>query len=156
MLKVGTAIEGLKRLGVEHTDEEVKRSIIVRDDGEYGLFALPQLPDVQIIRAGDGLELWEVEDGEPDGGRQQNGFRGFSRRLFENFVLLNRDVLGARKLQIIEQDIKGTDIIIAVLLGIAVFYKVHHGGEVLFLGWGLVFKIQKESRDKGGFRFLLR
>ncbi len=46
---VSLVVEGLKGTGVEHTHQIVKGAVVVRDDGEHGLFALPHKAQLHIV-----------------------------------------------------------------------------------------------------------
>ena len=48
----------LKRLRIEHTDEEIERCVVaVGDDTKDGLFALSELAKLHIVAGGDALDF---------------------------------------------------------------------------------------------------
>ena len=48
----------LKRLRIEHTDEEIERCVVaVRDDAENCLFPFAQLAKLHIVAGGDALDF---------------------------------------------------------------------------------------------------
>ena len=70
---VGAVVEGLERLGVEQAHQKIERLIIVRDHGVQRAPLLPQGVEIHIIPVGDGLDLGQVEGGQPDGGGHEYG-----------------------------------------------------------------------------------
>ena len=70
---VGAVVEGLECLGVEQAYQKVKSRIVVRYDGIQCALLLPQGVEVHIVMVCDGLDLGQVEGGQPDGGGHEYG-----------------------------------------------------------------------------------
>ena len=70
---VGAVVEGLERLGVEQAHQKVKRLVVIWYDSVERALLLPQGVEVHIIPVGDGLDLGQVEGGQPDGGGHEYG-----------------------------------------------------------------------------------
>ncbi len=71
---VGAVIEGLERLTVQQGYQKVEAVIVIRDHGVQGAFFLAQRVQIHIVVVGDGLDLRQVERGQPDGGGHEDGF----------------------------------------------------------------------------------
>ena len=67
---VGLVVEGLKGAGVEHPHQVIKRAVVVGDDGEHGLLALPHEAQLHIVPRSDAGDLRQDESGKPDSGAQ--------------------------------------------------------------------------------------
>ena len=62
-------VELLERLGIEHTYQKIEGDVVaVRDDAEDGLFPLPQLLQLHVVRGGDPLDLRQSEWSQTDRG----------------------------------------------------------------------------------------
>ena len=58
-----------ERLGIEHTYQKIEGDVVaVRDDAEDGLFPLPQLLQLHVVRGGDPLDLRQSEWSQTDRG----------------------------------------------------------------------------------------
>ena len=84
---VGAVVQRLKYLGIQQADEEIEGRVIIRDYGIEGAFFLSQGIQVHVIMVGDGLDLRQIEWGQPHGGAYQNTFRCLARRLLEYLIL---------------------------------------------------------------------
>ena len=71
---VSAVIESLERLGVEQAHQKVKRLVVIWYDGVERTLPLPQGVEVHIVPVGDGLDLGQVEGGQPDSGGHKDGF----------------------------------------------------------------------------------
>ena len=71
---IRAVVEGLERLGVEQAHQKIERLIVVRYDGVQRALPLPQGVEIHIIPVGDGLDLGQVEGGQPDSGGHQDRF----------------------------------------------------------------------------------
>ena len=67
---VGLVVEGLKGAGVEHPHQVIKGAVVVWDDGEHGLLALPHEAQLHIVPRSDAGDLRQDESGKPDSGAQ--------------------------------------------------------------------------------------
>ena len=76
---VGTVVQRLEYLGVQQADKKIESRIIIRDHGIEGTFFLSQGIQVHVIMIGDGLDLRQIEWGQPHGGAYQNTFRCLAR-----------------------------------------------------------------------------
>ena len=99
MYFVSLVIEGLKSAGIEHPYQVVEGAVIVRYDGEYGLFTVSHEPQFHVIPASNAHNLRQDEGGEADGCLDQNTFGGFAGGLFENLIFPNSDMAGVLILQ---------------------------------------------------------
>ena len=71
---VGAVVEGLERLGVEETHQEVKCVIIIRYHSVQCAFLFSQGIKVHIVMVGDGLDLRQIEGRQPDSGGHKYTF----------------------------------------------------------------------------------
>ena len=76
---VRAVVEGLERLGVEQGYQKIKAGIVIRDNGIQGAFLLAQGVEIHVVVVGDGLDLGQVEGGQPDGGGHEDGLGGLAR-----------------------------------------------------------------------------
>ena len=70
---VRAVVEGLERLGVEQAHQKIQAVVVVRYHRIQRTLFLSQSVEVHIIPVGDGLDLGQVEGGQPDGGGHEYG-----------------------------------------------------------------------------------
>ena len=84
----------LKRLRIEHTDEEIEQCVVrIRDDAKDGLFPFAQLAQLHIVAGGDVLNLRQRERRKTDSSTHQDALSCFARSLLENMVLPHGNVV---------------------------------------------------------------
>ena len=145
----------LKRLGVEHPDEEVQGYVVaVRDDAENGLLALAQLFQLQLVVRRDPLYLRQGKRGETHGGADEDAHRRLAGGLFENLVLPHGDMIRVFFLQRLKQKIQRGNMIAVALLRRAVLQHGQHHFHCLILRRGLMEKIEHERAVQRRLAFL--
>ena len=152
MYLVGLVVEGLKGAGVEHPHQVIKGAVVVWDDGEHGLLALPHEAQLHIVPRCDVGDLGQDEGGEADGGLDQNALGRLARGLLENFILPHGDMAGVFVLQGLEQKVQGGLEVVAVLPGPAVLDHIYDGLQVLLLRRGLMEQVEDEGGVQGDLR----
>ncbi len=75
---IGTVIQSLKRLRIEQAYQKIKCVVIIWDDSVQCALLFSEGVEVHIVMAGDGLNLRQVEGGQPDGSGHQNAFSCFA------------------------------------------------------------------------------
>ena len=96
---------------------------------------------------GDGLDLRQIEWGQPHGGAYQNTFRCLARRLLENLILPQGNTFRVLILHCPEQQIQWGDILVIVLLHFGIFQHTHHHGKIL-----LIFRRFLEQHEDDGLQ----
>ena len=64
---VGAVVEGLERLGIQQAYQKIETVVIIGNDGIEGTLLFPQGVQVHVVPVCDGLDLRQVEGGQPDG-----------------------------------------------------------------------------------------
>ena len=141
MLKVRFPVELLKKLGVEHSDDEVVRAVAVRDHRKDGGFPLPNFSQLHFIRLGDARQRSQVELFQMGDQGDLNGFQGLAAAGVVAFVVSHGDMLRVFPLQPLEQLVQSGDIFLVVLLYVPGPDHIHDHREVLLLRGCLVVEI---------------
>ena len=71
---VGAVVEGLERLGVEQAHQKIEAVVVVGYDGVERTFLLSQSVEVHIVPVRDGLDLRQIEGGQPHSGGHEDRF----------------------------------------------------------------------------------
>ena len=71
---VGAVVESLECLGVEQAHQKIECRVVIGDHRVQRALPLPQGVEIHIIPVGDGLDLGQVEGGQPDSGGHQDRF----------------------------------------------------------------------------------
>ena len=130
---VSTVVQRLKYLGIQQADEEIEGRIIIRDHGIEGTFFLSQGIQVHVIMVGDGLDLRQIEWGQPHGGAYQNTFRCLARRLLEYLILPQGHTFRMLMFHRLKQQVQRRDVFVIILPDFSVFQHAHDHGKVLFI-----------------------
>ena len=107
---VGAVVEGLERLGVEQGYQKIECRVIVRDDGVQRHLLFAQGVEVHVVVVGDGLDLGQVEGGQPDGGGHEDGLGGLARGHLKDLVLPHRHAVRPDLLYGLEEQVQGRDV----------------------------------------------
>ena len=147
-------IKLLKRLRVEHTDEEIERCVVrIRDDAEDSLFPFAQLAKLHIVAGRDALNFRQGERCETNSRAHQDRFCGFARGLLEDMVLPHGNVVRLFFLQRFKEQVKRRLIIVIFFLCTAIFNHVENGFHVLIFNRCFMQQIEHKRRIQGRFRF---
>ena len=82
---------------------------------------------------GDGLDLRQIEWGQPHGGAYQNTFRCLARRLLEYLILPQGHTFRMLMFHRLKQQVQRRDVFVIILPDFSVFQHAHDHGKVLFI-----------------------
>ena len=145
---VRAVVEGLERLGVEQGYQKIKCGIVVRDDGVECHLFFAQGVEIHVVVVGDGLDLGQVEGGQPDGGGHEDGLGGLARGHLKDLVLPHRYAVRPVLFYGLEEQVQGRDILLVLLLHLGVFQYPHDHGEVLFILRGLLEQHEDDGLEE--------
>lgn len=101
---------------------------------------------------GDGLDLRQIEWGQPHSGAHQNAFRCLACRLLKYPVLPQRDALRIFIFHRLKQQVQRRDILVIVLLHFGIFQHTHHHGKILLILRGLLVQHEDNGLEQGCLR----
>ena len=145
---VRAVVEGLERLGVEQGYQKIKAGIVIRDNGIQGAFLLAQGVEIHVVVVGDGLDLGQVEGGQPDGGGHEDGLGGLARGHLKDLVLPHRYAVRSILFYGLEEQVQGRDVLFVLLLHLGVFQYPHDHGEILFILRGLLEQHEDDGLEE--------
>ena len=97
---------------------------------------------------GDGLDLGQVEGGQPDGGGHEDGLGGLARGHLKDLVLPHRYAVRSILFYGLEEQVQGRDVLFVLLLHLGVFQYPHDHGEILFILRGLLEQHEDDGLEE--------
>ena len=140
----------MEQLGVEHTNDEVEGTVIVRDAGEDYGFLLAQTPQIQFVCLSDTGQGFQVELLQSGNQRDLNGLQGFGTAGAIVLVVFQGDMLRVLHFQPIKEFIQGGVEILHVLPDFTGPDHFHNHGEVLLFLRCFIMQIENKRQKQHG------
>ena len=145
---IRVVIELLKKLGVEHTDNEVERAVVIGDNGKHSGLLLPQLAEVKVVGLGNRSKAVKVELLQSGHKCDLNGFQGLARTGTVVAVILQGDMVRRSLFEPVEQSVKRRDKLIVILFDFTGSDHFHDHRKVLFLRRRFIMQIENKCKQK--------
>ena len=154
MLSVRREIELLEHLGVEHADQVVEGTVVVRNAAVDDGFLLSDGGNVHFVHVGHAHHIRKVEGGQTDANGNQNGFRSLAGSHLEDAILLHSNVIRIAHGEVLKQIIQIALEILLFLAHLRCLKHLHDHAEVAFLFGGFMDEIQTQRLKQRRFGLL--
>ena len=115
---IGFVAEQIKKLGVNHTDKEIERTVRIAHDKEQRRFLIAQRVQLQFIVHGEVTQFLDVEGSEPRAAGNEDGFCGLSRDEKSRTFSSN-----SRRSHILRTSSRSIRLILSSIVSLAVWLK---------------------------------